>query len=81
MSRVLWIGLASLLGFAAGTSAAGPAGVDLAGLTGWDIVVAADASPSETYAADEFQSIFAQATGIKLVYRAESVADRQSGGL
>ena len=34
--------------------------------TGWDIVVAADALPSEAYAAEEFRSIFAQATGIDL---------------
>jgi hypothetical protein len=48
------------------TPAAERGSVDLAGLTGWDIVVAPDASPSEIYAAGEFQSIFAQATGIKL---------------
>lgn len=46
---------------------AGPeAGVDLAQLNGWDIVLADDASASERYAAEEFQRLFAQASGIKL---------------
>ena len=38
------------VGFAAGAAAAEHAGVDLAKLAGWDIVVAKDASPSEAYA-------------------------------
>jgi len=43
-----------------------PLGVDLANLTGWDIITGEDAMPSETYAAQEFQSYFAQASGIRL---------------
>lgn len=69
MSRVMGIGMAALLGFAAGTTAAGHTGVDLAGPNGWDMVVAADALPSEIYAAEEFQSIFARATGIDMATR------------
>ena len=42
------------------------AGVDLAQLGGWDIVVADDAIPSEKYAAEEFQKLFSQASGVKL---------------
>jgi len=38
-------------------------GVDLTALAEWDIVVAPDAIPSEVYAAEEFQSYLAQATG------------------
>ena len=40
--------------------------VNLADLDGWDIVVAEDAIPSENYAAEEFQTFFAQASGLKL---------------
>ena len=53
-------------GVATGAAAAEGAGVDLSRLADWDIVVARDASPSEAYAAEEFRSIFAQATGIEL---------------
>ena len=35
-------------------------GVDLATMQGWDIVVSADAIPSEKYAAEEFQNFFAE---------------------
>jgi hypothetical protein len=41
-------------------------GVDLASLSGWDIVVASDAIPSERYAAEELQRILAEATGQRL---------------
>ena len=41
-------------------------GVDLAAMTGWDIVTAKDAIPSEVYAAEEFQKFFAEASGVKL---------------
>jgi len=51
---------------ATAANAAESRGVDLAALAGWDIVVAADALPSEAYAADEFRAHFAQATGIEL---------------
>ena len=40
-----------------------PEAVDLANLGEWDIVVAADALPSEAYAAEEFQQHVARATG------------------
>ena len=40
--------------------------VDLTQLADWDIVVADDAIPSEDYAAEEFQTFFAQASGLKL---------------
>ena len=66
MFRRTLIGVVALFGFAAGAAAAEPSGADLAKLAGWDIVVAQDALPSETYAAEEFRSIFAQATGIEL---------------
>jgi len=61
--------------FAAPAPAAGP--VDLAAMQGWDIVVAPDASPAEAYAAEEFQSFFQQASGVKLpIVRAAGRADR-----
>ena len=41
-------------------------GVNLAALTGWDIVIAADAIPSERYAAEECQRYLAQACGVEL---------------
>ena len=47
-------------------SAAVPCGVNLAKLANWDIIIAKDTSPSEIYAAEEFQSHFAQASGIRL---------------
>ena len=40
--------------------------VDLNALRGWDIVVAESASPSERYAAEEFQRVFALASGTKM---------------
>ena len=56
-------------------SAAVPSGVNLAGLANWDIITAEDAPPSEIYAAEEFQSHFARASGIRLpiVHKVESV--------
>jgi hypothetical protein len=47
-------------------SAAVPGGVNLAKLADWDIMIAKDASPTEIYAAEEFQSHFAQASSIHL---------------
>ncbi len=41
-------------------------GVDLAHLSGWNIVVAQDAIPSEQYAAQELQTFLEGATGINL---------------
>jgi len=66
MFRPTFLAVVAIFGFAAGAAANEQAGVDLAKLAGWDIVVAKDASPSEIYAAEEFRSIFAQATGIEL---------------
>ena len=43
-----------------------PAGVNLAAMQTWDIVIAKDAIPSEIYAAEEFQELFRQASGAKL---------------
>ena len=48
----------ALLLIASPTSAAAPAGVDLANSVGWDIVVDAAAVPSERYAAEEIQHYF-----------------------
>ncbi len=39
---------------------------------GWDVVVAADAIPSERYAADEFRRLMAQASGIELPIMADT---------
>jgi len=47
-------------------SVAVPNGVNVAKLANWDIVIAEDASPSVIYAAEEFQSHFAQASSIRL---------------
>ena len=46
--------------------AAVPEGVNLTKLANWDIIIAEDASPSEIYAAEEFQSYFAQASSTHL---------------
>jgi len=52
----------SVLVTSAGVSVgAGPNGVDLAALAGWDIVVAEDAIESEVYAAEEFQRLYKRA--------------------
>lgn len=51
---------------ACGSLAQGSQGVDLAALAGWDIVVATDAIPAEQYAAEEFQRLFAEASGVQL---------------
>ncbi len=51
---------------AADTTAATPRGVDLARLNGWSIVVANDSIASEIYAAEEFQQLFRQASGVTL---------------
>ncbi|MBN2315199.1 MAG: DUF4838 domain-containing protein [Sedimentisphaerales bacterium] len=47
-------------------SASVPRGVNLANLADWDIIIAEDALPSEMYAAEEFQSLFARAGGMNL---------------
>ena len=66
MYRSMLIGCVVLVGFTMSAVAAEREGVDLAQLAGWDIVVAEDALPSEAYAAEEFRTIFAEATGIEL---------------
>ena len=54
-----------------------PAGVNLAQLNGWDIVVTEDAIPSEIFAAEEFQELFLRASGVKLpIVRQVDRADR-----
>jgi len=65
MVRTTWVASVAWIGFAVGAAVAAE-GVDLAKLAGWDIVVGQDASPSERYAAEEFRTLFAQATGIEL---------------
>ncbi|MBN2309581.1 MAG: DUF4838 domain-containing protein [Candidatus Hydrogenedentes bacterium] len=67
-----------LLALSASTAfAAGPQGVNLAELTDWDIIVASDAIPSEAYAAEELQSHFEMASGIRLpIVHAVERADR-----
>jgi hypothetical protein len=55
-----------------------PQGVNLANLSGWDIITAEDAQPSEVYAAEEFQSFFAQSSGIRLPIVQQ--ADATNGG-
>jgi hypothetical protein len=47
-------------------SAAVPGGVNLSKLANWDIIIAEDAPSAESYAAEEFQNHFAQASGIRL---------------
>ncbi|MEA1950428.1 MAG: DUF4838 domain-containing protein [Planctomycetota bacterium] len=49
--------------------AADPQGVDLAALEGWDIIVPAEAIPSETYAAEQLQHFLGQAAGRTLPIR------------
>lgn len=46
--------------------------LDGAKMAGWDIVVDSEASPAETYAADEFRRFFHEATGIDLPIRTEA---------
>ena len=70
MKRTTVVGIITLIvAFACGAvpaSANTPAGVDLARLKGWDIVVAEQPIASEKYAAEEFQEFFRQASGAKL---------------
>jgi len=67
--------LAALL-VAGRTVVAAPVGVDLADCAGWNIVVNTAATPSEQYAAEEFQHHFQEATGIQLpIVDSASAAD------
>ena len=80
MSRYIVTMIISLYSLmACSVSAAVPLGVNLAGLANWDIITAEDAPLSEIYAAEEFQSHFARASGIRLpiVHKAESVTSGQ----
>jgi hypothetical protein len=56
-----------------------PQGVNLANLSGWDIITAEDAQPSEVYAAEEFRNFFAQSSGIRLpiVQQADAANGKQ----
>jgi len=47
-------------------SASVPRGVNLSNMNNWDIIIAKDAPSSEIYAAEEFQSYFAQASNVRL---------------
>ena len=73
---VLTVVLISVLA-ASYASAVEDQGVDLSSMEGWDIVVSEDALPSEVYAAEEFQSLFAEASGIRLpIVKTTDRADR-----
>ncbi len=63
-AALAWLPLVFLAG--RGFAAAPSSGIDLSGLQGWDIVIDESASPSEKYAADEFQEHVQLATGIRL---------------
>jgi len=56
-----------------------PKGVNLSKLANWDIIIAEDASPSEIYAAEEFQTHFAKAssTHLPIVSQPDSTTGRQ----
>ena len=64
--RILTVFALPWLMMSASLYAGEAAAVNLARLSGWDIVVAKDSLPSERYAAKEFQSHVELATGIKL---------------
>ncbi|MBN1421645.1 MAG: DUF4838 domain-containing protein, partial [Planctomycetes bacterium] len=66
MRRTMWIPVLSAGLAAASAEAGAPAGVNLASLGTWDIVIALEAPPSTHYAAEEFQSFFESASGAKL---------------
>ena len=71
---IMWIVLLTLC---CPVGAVAPQGVDLAALDGWDIVIAADAIPSESFAAEEFQRYVAEATGRTLsIVTSRDRADR-----
>src|SRR5688572_5234282 len=55
-----------LISAATAADAESPAGVDLAALGGWDIVIAESASPSTAYAAEELQRFLEKASGSRL---------------
>ncbi len=60
-SAVLTASLVSFSGMASAKQA-----VDLAAIQGWNIVMSEGAIPSEAYAAEEFQNLFEQASGVEL---------------
>ena len=70
MKWIAILGIIVLIGVSAcqspGATANAKDGVDLAQLRGWNIVVADDAIASEIYAAEEFQELFRQASGLSL---------------
>ncbi len=63
-AAIAWIALLPCGAVAAANDV--PDGVDLRQLSGWDIVVSREAIASEIYAAEEFQQLFAQASGVEL---------------
>ncbi|MEX0611736.1 MAG: DUF4838 domain-containing protein [Pirellulales bacterium] len=60
------IGFCVLVNATAALAETPPAGVDLAALSDWDIVVADNAIESELFAAEEFQRLYKQASGVEL---------------
>lgn len=66
MFRLTCLVVAIFLVLAASSAVADPAGVDLASLAGWDIVLAPDASRAEIYSAAEFRALVAEAAGVTL---------------
>ena len=68
MANSCLVRLVAVLGMIGVTAAVGavPQGVDVAALDDWDIVVGEEATESEVYAAEEFQRVFALASGKKL---------------
>ena len=62
----IWIRVAVALLFASAAFGQLPAGVNLAAMQGWDIVIAEDAIAGERYAAEEFRNFFADASGVEL---------------
>ncbi len=78
--RPFWPGFTLVLITFGAAEAAVPQGVDLANVDGWDIIIPADAIPSEKYAAEELQSLLARATGKKLEIASEPQETEGAGG-
>ncbi len=74
MRRALLLSIALLC---ANAALAAP-GIDPKAMNGWTIVVANDAIPSEQFAAEEFKTLFKQATGIDLAVAAAPPAKKHN---
>jgi hypothetical protein len=70
--------LCALMAYSA--SASVPRGVNLSNMNNWDIIIGENALPNEIYAAEEFQSYFAQVSNIRLpiVRKANPATDGQN---